>query len=556
MREIYNTDNLLQNLPETARTHLDYLDTSTKFRNFYQLALCLTPAIISIMASCGTSDDYDINDASPPPDNRIILEELNLISAYLIPDSSSTINYRIYLCSPSDLSVCIDFTDSINNCISQGVFSSDDLKLNKIYDETGSNKFNIYFNASESSYSIDKDKKALVLSLDTSLNILSLFSTCALPLNIEERHLNCEESNSSLNGSLNPTELKYCCHAALNGIGGDIDACKEPYLYTNMSFQSLAPGLITQYILNKVETNELLEDELQGACFYTNQATELVYDYELASHMYGGDFPTQPDINNLWNSTNSYVQWFLDSYCSVFNFPPTWDQDLDGFGVDTGVPSSDCNDADAAINPGNLEREDDTVNLCNNKKDDDCDGVVDGSTFYVDKDGDKSGDNSSGIILCPNFTTPEYTLISDYSMVSEITYQGSPYINVSGDCDDNNTTVYPSYPEICNGIDDNCDGEIDLSCGSENDYDLDGLTTTDCAPHYAPWSIWGYYDMDEDGFGTGISYCAMSPLPSNMSSISGDCNDMDSMINPGSLERCHNWTDDDCDEATDEAECQ
>src|SRR3989339_1434519 len=143
MREIYNTDNLLQNLPETARTHLDYLDTSTKFRNFYQLALCLTPAIISIMASCGTSDDYDINDASPPPDNRIILEELNLISAYLIPDSSSTINYRIYLCSPSDLSVCIDFTDSINNCISQGVFSSDDLKLNKIYDETGSNKFNI-----------------------------------------------------------------------------------------------------------------------------------------------------------------------------------------------------------------------------------------------------------------------------------------------------------------------------------------------------------------------------------------------------------------------------
>ena len=49
----------------------------------------------------------------------------------------------------------------------------------------------------------------------------------------------------------------------------------------------------------------------------------------------------------------------------------------------------------------------------------------------------------------------------------------------AADCDDANAAVYPGAPEICNGIDDNCDGNLD-----------EGLETS---TYYA--------DADGDGFG-------------------------------------------------------
>jgi len=48
-----------------------------------------------------------------------------------------------------------------------------------------------------------------------------------------------------------------------------------------------------------------------------------------------------------------------------------------------------------------------------------------------------------------------------------------------GDCDDHNPEVYPGAEETCNGMDDNCDGQID-----------EGLPT-----------VTGYVDSDEDGYG-------------------------------------------------------
>jgi MYXO-CTERM domain-containing protein len=47
---------------------------------------------------------------------------------------------------------------------------------------------------------------------------------------------------------------------------------------------------------------------------------------------------------------------------------------------------------------------------------------------------------------------------------------------VDGDCDDDDLTVYPGAPEVDNGVDDDCDGEIDEGLG---DLDGDGWTVDD-----------------------------------------------------------------------------
>jgi len=199
------------------------------------------------------------------------------------------------------------------------------------------------------------------------------------------------------------------------------------------------------------------------------------------------------------------------------------DVDHDGYCAET----NDCNDNDNTIYPGAPE-------LCDGK-DNDCDGSID-EGLSTDADGD-------GHYTFDSCATPH------------------------DDCDDNDNTVYPGAAEICDGKDNDCDGQIDegfpdtdsdgiADCVDPDD-DGDGtLDVNDCAPlDSSKWQLLtGYVDGDGDGYGSGssVQVCTGAVLPAGYALVGGDCNDANAAINPGATEVCGNGIDDDCDGQIDE----
>ena len=147
--------------------------------------------------------------------------------------------------------------------------------------------------------------------------------------------------------------------------------------------------------------------------------------------------------------------------------------------------------------------------ICNGI-DDDCDGwtdedVTDEITFYLDADYDGYG-NPAQTITAFGCNPPW------------------GYSSNALDCNDNNYYIYPGAWEYCNGIDDNCDGNID-----------EGVAPT--------W----YADTDGDGYGDpNTTQIACNP-PQGYVSNNWDCVDTDAYIHPGALEDCTNLTDENCD---------
>jgi Putative metal-binding motif len=190
------------------------------------------------------------------------------------------------------------------------------------------------------------------------------------------------------------------------------------------------------------------------------------------------------------------------------------DAALDAWGCDaydgTVADSTDCDDDDAAVNPGAAE-------ACNGW-DDDCDGDTDeygaeGETlWYEDSDSDGYGDPAFDAWGCEMYS----------GTVVDAT-----------DCDDSDALINPGATETCNGLDDDCDGSSD-EAGAVGEI---------------AWTS----DSDGDGYGeAGGATTTACAAPSGTVVDATDCDDSDALVNPAATETC-NGVDDDCDGSSDEA---
>jgi hypothetical protein len=160
---------------------------------------------------------------------------------------------------------------------------------------------------------------------------------------------------------------------------------------------------------------------------------------------------------------------------------PYLDADQDGF-----PETEDCNDKDPSIHPESLEMCDSIDNNCNGEIDEDS--AFDAPLWYEDLDGDGFGNE---LVTAPGCTTP------------------LGYVGVQTDCDDSDSSAFPGAVEMCDTVDNDCDGTIDEGTS----YDAE---------------TW-YRDQDVDGFGSFFDQIRACDQPEGyvcVSDASDDpCND-------------------------------
>jgi hypothetical protein len=116
------------------------------------------------------------------------------------------------------------------------------------------------------------------------------------------------------------------------------------------------------------------------------------------------------------------------------------------------------------------------------------------------------------------------------------------------DCDDSNPSINPDATEVCDGRDNNCDGNVDEGF----DYDGDGFISCagDCNDN-DPAINPGALEICGNGFDENCDGVLACDNDRDGYTDDVDCNDNDPAINPGAPEICDDTLDNDCDGQTD-----
>jgi hypothetical protein len=296
----------------------------------------------------------------------------------------------------------------------------------------------------------------------------------------------CDEGNSEVNPGA--TEV---CDGIDNDCDGDVDEDVMTSWYLDADEDGFGDGTASQ-------------DACEAPGGYVSTGSDC--DDTSAS--------AYPGANEICDGLDNDCDGTIDNGVTQTWYP---DADADGYG-DGGSPEEaceqesgmvangdDCDDGNARSYPGNTEVCDEIDNDCNGSVDE---GVT--TTYYADLDGDGYGD--------ADLTAEECALPTGYSSNAD-------------DCDDGNDTINPAATEMCDGVDNNCDGATD----------------DDTAADVSTW----YADGDADGYGDAASPDVACYEPTGYVSDSTDCDDTRALTNPGASEYC-NLIDDDCDGTVDE----
>jgi len=198
------------------------------------------------------------------------------------------------------------------------------------------------------------------------------------------------------------------------------------------------------------------------------------------------------------------TQYYVDSDNDGYGDNSTLRESCSQPGPEFIAVSGDCDDGNAQVNPGQVER-------CDGGLDNDCNGLADAADpdstgvdlYRVDGDGDGYGPIDTEQRRCSGEAGPEGLLLITAA-------------NAGDDCDDGDPAINPGALELCTqvGVDENCNGEVDELLGA-----------ADVAFVYA--------DADGDGLGDNLlatPYCPGSPdIPLGVETA-GDCDDSDPLV--------------------------
>jgi hypothetical protein len=302
------------------------------------------------------------------------------------------------------------------------------------------------------------------------------------------------------------------------------------------------------------EAEEVPYDGVDNDCDPDTLDDDLDQDgFEVAVDCDDTDGAVHPSATEVCNGTDDDCDgviddssgdlWYADTDGDGFGDPLVSTQSCDGLSG-TVADATDCDDTDADTWPGADE-------TCD-ERDNDCDDTVDEgvtSTFFADTDGDGWGVSETTVDAC---STP------------------TGFADQAGDCDDADATVSPWATEVCDGVDNDCDGDTDTGAADAatwyDDTDGDGYgdpgapsqsctqptgavaDDTDCDDTdgaLSPDTVW-YVDYDGDSYGAAVVTTTSCLQPTGFVADTSDCDDTDADVFPGATEVC-NDVDDDCD---------